>query len=44
MGVFEEGFSGNFRSLEKPYFIADILNANGADNKFMRLFSKAKSI
>ncbi len=42
MGVFEEGFSGNFQPLEKPYFIADILNANGADNKFIEAFFKSK--
>lgn len=40
MGVFEEGFSGTFEPLDKPYFIADILNANGADNNFVEEFFK----
>ncbi len=35
MGVDVEGFDGQFILPEKPYVIADILNANGADNSFV---------
>ena len=35
MGVEEEGYRGNVDGFNKPYFIADILNANGADNCFV---------
>lgn len=38
MGVHVDGFSGELNLPEKPYFIADILNANGADNKFIDKF------
>ncbi len=45
MGVSEECFAGDFKLPEKPYFIADILNANGADNCFVdNLFKKGISI
>lgn len=30
-----EAFSGSFAKFDKPFFIVDILNANGADNKFI---------
>lgn len=42
MNVFEEGFSGHFKPSDKPYFIADILNANGSDNNFIEEFFKNK--
>lgn len=42
MNVFEEGFSDSFEIREKPYFIADILNANGADNNFIEELFKNK--
>lgn len=38
MGVDVEGFSGELNLPEKPYVIADILNANGADNSFIEKF------
>lgn len=38
MNVFEPLFFGDFDFPEKPYFVADILNANGADNNFVDLF------
>jgi len=41
MNVFEEGFKGDFDVFDKPFAIADILNANGADNDFVEtLFKK----
>ncbi len=41
MGVDVEGFGGDFQLPEKPFLIADILNANGSDNAFVeRLFEK----
>ena len=42
MGVDVEGFCGNLQlPLDKPYLIADIRNANGADNSFVKcLFEK----
>lgn len=36
MGVDVEGTQGNFELPKKPYIIADILNANGSDNCFMK--------
>lgn len=36
MGVDVEGFHGKLFLPTKPYIIADILNANGADNEFMK--------
>lgn len=40
MNIFEKGYEGNLSLPDKPYFIADILNANGADNSFIeKLFS-----
>lgn len=42
MNVFEASFSGEFKVGGKPYFIADILNANGADNSFVEEFFKNK--
>ncbi len=45
MGVYEEGFYDQFELPKKPYFIADILNANGADNSFVAtLFNKNQSV
>ena len=38
MGVDVEGFAGKLELPEKPYIIADILNANGADNNFVEQF------
>lgn len=38
MGVEVEGFSKDLRLPKKPYVIADILNANGADNCFLEKF------
>lgn len=38
MGVDVEGFSGQLNLPQKPYLIADILNANGADNNFVKKF------
>ena len=41
MDVYEKGFEGELQLPQKPYFIADILNANGADNNFMeKLYNK----
>lgn len=40
MNVFEDGFNGDIELLDNPYFIADILNANGADNSFVEAFFK----
>lgn len=40
MGIYEQGFDGDFELPDKPYIIADILNANGADNLFVeKLFN-----
>lgn len=38
MGVDVEGFDGDIELPQKPYLIADILNANGADNSFVKKF------
>lgn len=38
MGVDVEGFDGEIELPQKPYLIADILNANGADNSFVKKF------
>lgn len=35
MNVNTAPFDGEFQHFDKPYFIVDILNANGADNKFV---------
>lgn len=40
MGVDVEGFSGELKLPQKPYLIADILNANGADNNFVETLFK----
>lgn len=40
MGVNTEMFSGSFTSPEKPYMIADVRFANGADNNFVKEFFK----
>lgn len=42
MGVDVEGFSGNLQIPQKPYFVADILNANGADKCFVEKFFENK--
>lgn len=41
MDIYEPLFKGNLNLPDKPYFIADILNANGSDNNFVKaLMSK----
>lgn len=35
MNVDTEPFDGEFIRFDKPFFVVDILNANGADNKFV---------
>ncbi len=35
MNVDTEPFDGEFVRFDKPFFVVDILNANGADNKFV---------
>lgn len=35
MNVDTEPFDGEFAHFDKPYFVVDILNANGTDNKFV---------
>ena len=41
MNVYEQGFGGELNLPQKPYFIADILNANGSDNSFVeKLYNK----
>ena len=35
MNVHTEPFDGEFAHFDKPYFVVDILNANGADNNFV---------
>lgn len=41
MNIAEPLFCGDFKLPHQPYFIADILNANGADNNFVKsLFKK----
>lgn len=42
MGVDVEGFLGDIIIPEKPFVIADILNANGADNCFVGKFFEQK--
>ena len=36
MGIDTEGYYGEFAAPDSPYIIADILNANGADNYFVK--------
>ena len=36
MDIETENFSGTIQTFDKPYFIIDILNANGADNNFIK--------
>lgn len=38
MGVDVEGFDSEFELPKKPYLVVDILNANGADNAFVKQF------
>ena len=40
MGVDVEGFKGELKLPEKPYLVADIRNANGADNDFVNQLLK----
>lgn len=40
MGVDVEGYKGELTLCQKPYLIADILNANGADNNFVEQLLK----
>ena len=35
MNIFEPGYKNDLELPDKPYFIADILNANGSDNNFV---------
>ena len=42
MGVDVEGFGGKIEIPQKPYLIVDILNANGADNAFVKQFLETK--
>lgn len=42
MGVKTKGFSGSFTLPEKPYMIADVRFANGADNRFVEKLSHKK--
>ena len=35
MNVYEEGYNGDVDGFDKPYFVVDILNANGSDNCFV---------
>ena len=36
MDVFEPLFNGKIPKFNKPYFVADILNANGSDDNFVK--------
>ena len=36
MGVNTEGFNKEFKAPDKPYMIADVRFANGADNNFVK--------
>jgi len=38
MGINVDGFDGEIKIPQKPYAIADIVNANGADNNFVQKF------
>ena len=40
MNVDTEPFDGEFVRFDKPFFVVDILNANGADNKFVEKMLK----
>ena len=40
MNIAEPLFCGDFKFPHQPYFIADILNANGADNNFVKSLFK----
>lgn len=40
MGVDVEGFKDDFELPQKPFLIADILNANGADNDFINTLTE----
>ncbi len=40
MGVDVEGFKQDFELPKKPFLIADILNANGADNDFINILTE----
>lgn len=42
MGVATEPFKGDFELPRKPYAIADVLNANGADNEFVKTLMSKK--
>ena len=44
MDITEKGFEGELLLPNKPYFIADILNANGADNNLVDAFFKQHSL
>lgn len=40
MDVHTEPFDGEFEKFDKPFFVVDILNANGADNNFVEKMFK----
>lgn len=42
MGVDVEGYSAELKLPDRPYLIADILNANGSDNSFVKKFFEQK--
>ena len=42
MGVDVKGFDGKLDIPQKPYLVVDILNANGADNAFVKQFFENK--
>lgn len=44
MDVVEPLFSGKLQLPDKPYFIADILNANGSDNNFVKALFEQKNL
>ena len=44
MNIHEPLFYGSLKLPQQPYFIADILNANGADNNFVKAFFEEKNL
>ena len=44
MNIFEPLFDKELILPDKPYFVADILNANGADNSFVKALFKQESL
>ena len=41
MGVDVEGFKGEIQKFNKPFFVVDVLNANGSDNEFAEKLLKS---